>query len=211
MTAKRILSWLGTLAVLAAVLGYLLSPSLVPLFYEPQEGDLVFQSLPHGRLVDTIEGVSESRWSHCGIVIKEGEDWRVLEAIGPVRKVALDTWIGQGRGYGFVAYRPREEHRSAIPDVIAAAEAQLGKPYDMAYEFDSEKIYCSELIHMAWLEATGKRLGEVQKLGELNWKPYEQHILSLARISKVPLEREMITPVALTRAPELELVHEGGW
>jgi hypothetical protein len=208
---QRIASWLGTVLVLGAIAFFLLRPSLVPLLYEPQHGDLIFQSLPHSRLVDTIEGVSGSRWSHCGIVLQEGEDWRVLEAIGPVRKISLNDWIGLGRGLGFAAYRLRDSLRDAIPAMVAAAETHLGKPYDAEYEFDRDKIYCSELIHIAYLEATGQRLGQVQKLGELDWRPYPKSILHLARLSEVPLDREMITPVSLTRAPELELVHRGGW
>ena len=34
--------------------------------YSPREGDVVFQSLPRGDLVDAIEGITNSPFSHCG-------------------------------------------------------------------------------------------------------------------------------------------------
>src|SRR4051794_6901417 len=63
--------------ILAAALSRSLAGS-----YAPREGDLVFQSLPHNPLVDAIEGVSKSPLSHCGIVVKQGDQWYVLEALG---------------------------------------------------------------------------------------------------------------------------------
>src|SRR4051812_30944579 len=75
--------------------------------YHPADGDIVFQSLPHGELVDAIEGVSSSRWSHCGVVVHEHHSWLVVEAIGHVRKTLLPLWIIRGRGGTFEAYRLR--------------------------------------------------------------------------------------------------------
>ena len=58
--------------------------SAVPREYAVQEGDILFQPLPHGALVDAIEGVSVSIYSHCGIVVRKDGAWFVLEAIGDV-------------------------------------------------------------------------------------------------------------------------------
>lgn len=45
---------------------FLAGCSAVPREYAVQEGDILFQPLPHGPLVDAIEGVSLSIFSHCG-------------------------------------------------------------------------------------------------------------------------------------------------
>src|SRR4051794_5021268 len=73
--------------------------------YEPQDGDIVFQSLPHGDLVDAIEGVSQAPWSHCGVVVFEQGRWLVAESIGHVTKTALPLWIMPGRKGVFEVYR----------------------------------------------------------------------------------------------------------
>ena len=50
--------------------------------YRPQAGDVLFQALPRGvDLVEAIEGVTRSNYSHCGVVLK-GTDggWKVFES-----------------------------------------------------------------------------------------------------------------------------------
>jgi len=39
--------------------------------YSPKEGDIIFQALPNASdLVRAIEGITESCYSHCGVVIR---------------------------------------------------------------------------------------------------------------------------------------------
>lgn len=176
-----------------------------PTKYEPQAGDFVFQSLPHNPLIDAIEGSSGSPFSHCGIVKRRGEQWVVIEAIGPVKETTLSWWIAQGRGKAYAAYRLRPPLEKKIPAIIAAAERYEGRPYDIQYDMDDGKIYCSELLYKAVRDATGRKLGKIRKLGELNWRPYEKVIRSIEN-GGLPLEREMITPRDFSEAPELREV-----
>ena len=173
--------------------------------YSPQQGDIVFQSLPHIPVIDAIEGSTHSPYSHCGIVVSKGGVWHVLEAIGPVKITRLDHWISQGRGEAFAAYRLKAAFQPKVGAMIAAAEKFIGLPYDIQYELDDEKIYCSELIYKGFKAATGQSLGKIVKLGELDWKPHEQVIRAIAG-DPIPLEREMITPRDLAKAEQLEEV-----
>jgi hypothetical protein len=179
--------------------------------YEPQAGDFVFQSLPHNPLIDAIEGSSGSPFSHCGVVKKRDAVkphdpfWVVIEAIGPVKETPLSWWITQGRGSAYVVYRLNDPLAKKIPAIIAAAEKYEGRPYDIHYDMDDEKIYCSELLYKAVRDASGKKLGKIRRLGELNWRPYEQVIRSIEN-GNLPLDREMITPRDFSEAPELQQV-----
>ena len=92
-----------------------------------------------------------------------------------------------------------------IPAIIAAAEKYKGRPYDIHYDMDDEKIYCSELLYKAVRDATGRRLGKIRKLSELNWRPHEQVIRQIEN-GGLPLDREMITPRDFSEAPELREV-----
>ena len=89
--------------------------------------------------------------------------------------------------------------------MITAAEKFIGLPYDIQYELDDEKIYCSELIYKGFKTASGQNLGKTVKLGDLDWKPHEQVIRAIAG-DPVPLEREMITPRDLAKAEQLDAV-----
>jgi hypothetical protein len=178
--------------------------------YQPQEGDLVFQSLQHSPLVDAIEGVTQSPYSHCGIVGRQNGRWVVYEAYREVEATSLKEFLFRGRGHGFAVYRLKPEHRAHIPEMLHCAKSYLGRPYDVLYQFDDERIYCSELIFKAYRDASGgDQLGAIVKLGDLNWKPHEQTVRYYER-GPVPVEREMITPRDLALANQLEPVFAFG-
>ena len=200
LTLGLILAWAGTYAwnAWSAYAGYLK--------YEPQEGDVVFQSLPHGLVVWAIEGVTRSPYSHCGIVGSRDGRWIVYEAYRGVSATPLKTFLLRGRGGGFAVYRLREECRAHIPETLRCCEKYLGRPYDIHYRMDDEKIYCSELVFKAFREATdGQQLGDLVKFGDMNWGPYESLIKQIEG-GPVPVDREMITPRDLARARQLEPV-----
>ena len=195
---------LAAVALLALLAGCAGQPSQ-PESARLQDGDILFESVPHSRLVDTIEGCTHSPFSHCGIAHTTAAGWTVIEAAGPVREIPLPQWIKQSRDGHFVAYRLRRPYRHFIPAMIAATRQYYGRPYDIAYRFDDEKIYCSELIFKAYRAASGENLGQVQKLGALDWQPFQA---AIERINggPVPLERELITPRSLSEARQLERI-----
>ncbi len=170
--------------------------------YSPQEGDVLFQSLPHGALTNAIEGSTHSPWSHCGIVARERDQWVVYEAYGSVQHVPLDTFWKRTRRHQFAVYRWKQPHDAQINDILAAVRTRVGLPYDAKYEMDDEKIYCSELIYKAFHDVTGQPMGDLVRLDDLNWQPYEQTIRQLEG-GPPPLDRMMITPRGLSEAPQL--------
>jgi hypothetical protein len=177
--------------------------------YSPKEGDFVFQSLPKGDLVDAIEGVSHSQYSHVGLVIRKNNAWYVREAIGPVIDTPFEMWAGRGRNMNaFDVFRIRGALHNVVPALIKASELFLGRPYDFKFDMDDDAIYCSELLYKAMLNASGVRLGKLQRLGDLDWKPYQATIEKYEG-GKPPLERQMITPRSLSEARELEKVFDG--
>jgi len=203
------------LVLAAALLKFIFIPMYWYLSYRPQEGDIVFQSLvktkllPKTELVRMIEGITESCYSHCGVVVKRDDKWYVNEAIFDVHDTSLFTWIVRGRGAKFDVYRLKEEYREYIPEFIDALKEFQGRPYDYKYEMDDEYIYCSELVYKAFQRAANENLGQLVKLGDLNWKPYEKTIRKYEQ-GEPPLERAIITPVHLSRAPQLKKVFSNG-
>ena len=171
--------------------------------YDPQEGDIAFQSLPHNPLIDAIEGATASPFSHCGILHRAGAKWVVIEAIGPVRETPFPAWIAQARDQRYTIFRLKEQYRGKISSFISAAQSYKGRPYDIHYDFDDAAIYCSELIYKAFHRATGENLGRVQSLGELQWEPHSA-VIKQIEAGGLPLDRKMITPRSLSEANQLE-------
>ena len=178
------------------------------LCYSPREGDVVFQSLPHdGKLVDAIEGITHSPYSHCGVVLhNDKNEWVVIESIVDVHETPLFLWELRGRGGSFTAYRFESKYSAVIPAFKEKLLSYLGRPYDYDYDMAHDQaIYCSDLVYLAFEKVTGEKTGKLEKLGELDWKPYETFIKSEA--GSLPLNRLMITPASLAAAPQLHEVY----
>ncbi|GBC62611.1 peptidoglycan peptidase [Desulfonema ishimotonii] len=183
-------------------------PYIATSVYDPKEGDIVFQSLQgYSDLIRAIEGVTHSHYSHCGVIIKEKESWFVIEALGYVKLTPLNEWTRQGRCGQFYVYRLKKQYNHIIPKFKEKLKNYLGTPYDIKYEMDSRAIYCSELIYKGFYDATGEKLGELVKLGDLDWKPYKQTIEKYEN-GPVPLERIMIKPRHLSEASQIEKIFE---
>jgi len=178
-------------------------PAYSYLSYSPNEGDIVFQSLLPNPLVIAIEGITRSEYSHCGIVVNKNNKWMVLEAIGPVKETPLLSWILQGRNFKIDVYRFKSEFQQNIPRMIEEAYKFKGRPYDIQYKMDDEKIYCSELIYKAYKNATDKELGKLIKLKDLNWEPYRKTI-EYFEGGPVPEDRQMIPPVSIANSEKLQ-------
>jgi hypothetical protein len=180
--------------------------------YSPQEGDVLFQSLPHGDLVDAIEGITSSPYSHCGVVLRNDKNqWVVVESIFNVHETPLFLWEFRGRGGDFTAYRLNVKYASHIPSFKKNLISYLGRRYDFDYDMTNDRaLYCSDLIYLAFEEVSGERMGTLEKLRDLNWKPFE-HFILYEQGGKLPLDRVMITPASLARAPQLHEVYRTGF
>jgi len=196
--------WIRCTLILALFAGVLISQRFdrVVAYYssDKKEGDILFQSLPRADLVDAIEGISRSEWSHCGILVKKDGSWQVAEAIGEVRYTPLYFWLTRGRGSKVEVYRVKELPAEAAARINAGVKPLLGSPYDFRYAPNDDAIYCSELVYKVYDRALNIHLGDWERLRELNWKPYEGFIRHMEN-GGLPLDRLMITPVALTRSP----------
>lgn len=102
-------------------------------------------------------------------------------------------------------YRVSVTHE-AIEKSIEVAKKFIGFPYDIKYEMDDKKIYCSELVYKSFMIGARLEIGSFDVLGELNWKPYKNTIEKYEH-GPVPMDRKIITPVGLTRDEKMKLVY----
>lgn len=169
------------------------------------EGDFIFQNI-HGGLFRVIKAVTGSELTHCGLIVKKDDGFYVLEAIGPVILTPLNEWIHRGIGSKVKIVRLKAPYQPYIPKIIEHAHRFLNFPYDIQYEWDDDKIYCSELIYKAAMNATKIPLANLRKLGEMNWQPYEGFIRAISG-GQLPLDREIITPMDLAESDKVEIVY----
>jgi len=134
---------------------------------ELKDGDIVFQSINTSQTL-AIMVATHSVYSHVGIVEVTAEGPMVIEAVGPVRRVTLAHWVGQGIGDRIAIRRVDGLTEAQGKQVVKAAKALMGKPYDFYFFHDDEAIYCSELVYKAFARGPHMAVGKEEKIGDLS-------------------------------------------
>lgn len=122
-------------------------------------GDLIFQNLDCGPLCDAIEAVTEGAngkdFSHLGIVVQTGDSLAVVEAIGnsvqltDIQKFTQRSKNQEGKPKVVVArLQPRWQRVAA--GAAVAAKGMIGVPYDDAFLPENGRLYCSEMVALAF-------------------------------------------------------------
>ncbi len=174
---------------------------------ELKDGDLIFQTSRSSQS-KAIQLATNSQYSHCGIVFKEGNSFYVFEAVQPVKRTPLAEWIARGEKGEFVVKRLKNAEQTLTPDVIQKmkeiGKGFYGKNYDSAFEWTDEKIYCSELIWKIYQRATGIEIGNLEQLGDfdLSSKVVKQKIKERYG-EKIPLDELVISPASLFESDKL--------
>jgi cell wall-associated NlpC family hydrolase len=107
-----------------------------------------------------------------GIVfLKDGKPY-VFEAIGPVQYTPFQQWSARGVGGHYVIKRLRNADRLMTVQTVARlkeiANSFRGKPYDFAFGWSDDHIYCSELVWKIYDRGMGIQIGRLRKLKEFD-------------------------------------------
>lgn len=177
-----------------------------------RDGDIVFHTSRSTQSL-AVQRATGSPYSHMGVVFMRGKRAYVFEAAGQVQYTPLASWLARGIGGHFVVKRLRDgEARldpSAIERLRRAARAFEGRPYDLAFAWSDDRIYCSELVWKIYQRALGIELGGLQRIREFNLgDPAVQQKIGERYGKRVPLDEWAISPVAIFDSPHLITVLE---
>jgi len=142
------------------------------------DGDILFQISTSGQ-GKAIQLATNSPYSHCGILFRENNEWMVFEGVQPVKKTKLSEWIHRGDGQHYVNKR----HKDA---------------YDLTFEWNDDRIYCSELVYKIYQRGAGLSVGTLQKLKDFNLNSPVVGAKLKERYGKnIPLNETVISPGAI--------------
>jgi hypothetical protein len=174
-----------------------------------RDGDIVFQT-SHSSQSAAIQRATHSPYSHMGMVLHRNGKPYVLEAVGPVKYTPLAEWIARGVGGKCVVKRlsdVRVMTPQAVKKLREAAQSLEGKPYDLAFAWSDDRVYCSELVWKLYDRALGIDIGQLQPLRTLDLSdPVVRAKLHERYGKNLPLEEPVITPAAMFNAGVLETV-----
>ena len=177
---------------------------------ELREGDLIFQT-SLSRQSQAIQLATKSKYSHCGLIYKDGKDYYVFEAVQPVKRTPLDKWIARGKDGKYVIKRLQNADQVLTPTTLAnmkqIGDKFKGKNYDLAFEWSDDKIYCSELIWKIYQRATRLEIGKLEKLSDFDLTNEAVKQKMKERYGdKIPMNEIVISPVAIFDSELLKIV-----
>ena len=160
---KKILLTLGVLIVAIAIplRSWLIEPLSAqdtPIT-DVREGDVIFQTSQSSQS-PLIQIGTRSHITHCGIVvIKDGKPF-VLETLKTLVLTPLDKFIARGKDGKYWLKRSNREN------IKIEYAHYLGKPYDLAFSFDNDIYYCSELVYDIYKNQLGIELCKPKQVGD---------------------------------------------
>jgi hypothetical protein len=174
-------------------------------------GDIVFQTSTSKQSL-AIQAATHSSLTHVGMLAHANGHLSVYEAEGTVHTTPLDEWIARSPAT-FVARRLKDSARyftaEGTAKLVAASKRHMGKPYDPAFDWSDDKMYCSELVWKTYREAFGLDLGSPQPLRSFDLtSPVVRTALSHRYGTAIPLDSVMIAPQQIYESELLETVRD---
>jgi hypothetical protein len=171
-----------------------------------KDGDIIFQS-SYSQQSAAIEEATQSPYSHCGIIFYENNVAYVYEAVQPVGKRTLESWIESGVNEKYVVKRLKD---STIIGTNERAEMkkfilnQFGKNYDGVFNWSDKEMYCSELVYKCYLNACQIKLTTPLPLRDFNIDgPIVRKVMKQRYGNEIPYDELMVSPDQLFKSSKL--------
>lgn len=166
-----------------------------------KNGDIIFQTSLSSQS-QAIQLATNSKYSHCGIIFKEGNKFYVFEAVQPVKRTPLSQWIARGKDAKYVVKRLKNADQVLTPVALRKMKQVgnqfRGKNYDLTFEWSDNKIYCSELVWKMYQRATGIEVGKLETLRSFNLTDEAVKKKMKERYGdNIPMNETVISPAAI--------------
>jgi hypothetical protein len=175
-----------------------------------QTGDLVFQDFEFGNSA-AIKLISNSKYSHMGMIVKlEGKNY-VYEAVQPVQVVPLEDWIARNPEKKFEVKRLKNRATYFTEANILKFKEEmnkyLDKNYDGKFAWSDNEMYCSEIVWKIYSRVFNLEIGKLQQMNDLDFSnPVVAAKLEEIYQGDIPLHEWVISPQKMYESELLETV-----
>lgn len=174
------------------------------------DGDIIFQT-SESKQCEAVRIATNSKFSHCGIILFVNGGEFVLEAVQPVKITPLEEWITHGKEKKYIIKRLKNAdtilNAETLDKMKAYGKQFLGKEYDAYFEWTDTRIYCSELVWKIYKNAAGIELCNLKQLKDFNLSDERvQKILKERYGNDIPLEEKVVAPSNLVDSDLLKTV-----
>jgi len=157
----------------------------------------------------TIKLLTNSKLTHCGIIFhKDGVPY-VFEAVQPVKITPLNKWINRGIQKKYIVTRYKHSiSKKDMDNMYQYAKKQLGKPYDLKFQWSNSKMYCSELIYKTYL-AGNITLTKCKTFNDYNLNhPEAKKMISQRYNDGISRTETVIAPVDLYNSNMVKTIYD---
>lgn len=171
-------------------------------------GDIIFQDCGFGNS-QAIKLISNSKYSHVGMIVQlDGKNY-VYEAVQPVRVTPLDEWIARNEKGEYEVKRLKNYDQVFTPEKLVALKKEMnkymGKNYDGKFKWSDEKMYCSEVIWKIYKRVFNLEIGKLQIMDDFDFSnPVVAAKLEEIYGGDIPLNETVISPQSMLESPLLE-------
>lgn len=160
---KKIVIIIGILIVAAAIplRSWLIEPLSAQdgAISDVREGDVIFHTSQSSQS-PLIQVGTRSHITHCGIVVMKNDKPYVLETLKTLTLTPLEKFVARGKDGRYWLKRSDKEN------IKIEYAHYLGKPYDLAFSFDNDIYYCSELVYDIYKKQLGIELCKPKQVGD---------------------------------------------
>lgn len=174
-----------------------------------KEGDIIFHT-SLSQQSKAIQLATHSKFSHCGVIIKNDNKFYVLEAVEPVKLTEVSKWINRGKDKRYVVKRLKNIDAISNADISKAKQfgiSLLGKHYDSDFNWSNDEIYCSELVWKIY-DKMGIQLSKPKQLKDFDLSnEIVQNKLKERYGKEIPYNEFVVSPEDIFISDKLETVN----
>ena len=150
-----------------------------------------------------------SNLTHVGIIFYNDSEPFVIEGVHPVKITPLNDFISRGVAgkYKVVRYNRKlnDEQKNRMYEY---ARNQIGKDYDVKFEWSDDKMYCSELVFKTYFNG-GIPLCDINKFGDYDLSnDIIQKEIDIRYNGDINLNEDVVTPVDLYESLSVHVVFD---
>ncbi len=171
-----------------------------------EEGDIIFISINSPLYRQVAQGTG-SWTSHVGFIVKEENQWFVLESAVPtVKRCSLRKFLSRTMNSEVCIKRLNKSLKTEqILKLKQVASKRMGRFYHLGFNFESKRQFCSKFVYLTFKEALDIEIGKVQTFRQL-LAENPQASVNFWRcwyFGFIPWERKTITPTSQLNDPQL--------
>ncbi len=177
-----------------------------------KEGDIIFHESTSSQS-DELRYSTGSIYTHMGIIYIIDKKYYVYEAVQPVKFTPLDKWINRGKNKHYVLKRLKNADEILKPENIKIMKEigknYSGKDYDNLFQWNDNRIYCSELVWKIYKNALNIEIGKLQKFKDFDLNhPKVKALIRKRYGNNINLNEIVISPIQMFNSELLIKVKE---